>query len=172
MKRKRYGVDAKDLDPKWGPAIYLGPARDVPGGHVVLTEDNHLWNTCNVRQLPDVPMEPDPSTLVTRRRILGKKPPVAPIPLRAFRASPSSSTDGEVLKDPPMEFVPVAEVKSVAKMEYLPSCDVMKPLAQVSHERQWYALEDCFATLEDIPFRNQPKLGLQKLGGTQVRMYM
>ena len=82
VKRKRYGVDAKDLDPKWGPAIYLGPARDVPGGHVVLTEDNHLWNTCNVRQLPDVPMEPDPSTLVTRRRILGKKPPVAPIPLR------------------------------------------------------------------------------------------
>ena len=75
VKRKKYGAETRDLDPKWSEATYLGPARDVPGGHVVLTDDDHLWNTCNVRLLPDVPMEPDPAEVPARRRIFGKRPP-------------------------------------------------------------------------------------------------
>eukprot|EP00439_Symbiodinium_sp_Y106_P083529 s1339_g23.t1 len=165
VKRKRYGVDAKDLDPKWGPAVYLGPARDVPGGHVVLTEDNHLWNTCNVRQLPDVPMEPDPSTLVTRRRILGKRPPTPPIPLKALRAPLFCEAGRDGTTNPSAEVFPVSEVKSVAKIEYLPQCDMMKPLAQISHERQWYSLEDCFAILEDTPFKKPNKTRMTEAWG-------
>ena len=165
VKRKRYGVDAKDLDPKWGPAIYLGPARDVPGGHVVLTEDNHLWNTCNVRRLPDVPMEPDPSALVTRRRILGKRPPVAPVPLKALRTPSLLRAAEKETIEPLTELLPVSEIKSVAKIEYLPSCDMMKPLAQISHERQWYSLEDCFAILEDTPFRKPNKTRVTEAWG-------
>eukprot|EP00439_Symbiodinium_sp_Y106_P004232 s10784_g1.t1 len=165
VKRKRYGVDAKDLEPKWGPAVYLGPARDVPGGHVVLTEDNHLWNTCNVRQLPDIPMEPDPSTQVTRRRILGKRPPVSLIPLKALKVPSLLKMDSGDSKDLPVEFTPVTEIKSVAKLEYLPSCDMMKPLAQVSYEKQWYALEDCFAILEDTPFKKPNKTRVTEAWG-------
>ncbi|CAE7711468.1 GIP [Symbiodinium sp. CCMP2592] len=158
VKRKRYGAEARDLDPKWSSAVYLGPARDVPAGHVVLTDDNHLWNTCNVRQLPDVPMEPDPSTLAARRRISGKKrPPVAPIPLKALRISSLSKGKQEERDNLLVESLPVSEIKSVAKVEYLPKGDVMKPLAQVSHEKQWYALEDCFAILEDTPFKKPSK---------------
>ncbi|CAE7319100.1 GIP [Symbiodinium sp. CCMP2592] len=142
VKRKRYGAEARDLDPKWSSAVYLGPARDVPAGHVVLTDDNHLWNTCNVRQLPDVPMEPDPSTLAARRRISGKRPPVAPIPLKALRISSLPKGKQEERDDLFVESLPVSEIKSVAKVEYLPNGDLMKPLAQVSHEKQWYALEE------------------------------
>ncbi|CAE7691977.1 unnamed protein product [Symbiodinium sp. CCMP2592] len=157
VKRKRYGAEARDLDPKWSSAVYLGPARDVPAGHVVLTNDNHLWNTCNVRQLPDVPMEPDPSALAARRRISGKRPPVAPIPLKALRISSLSKGKQEERHDLFVKSLPVSEIKSVAKVEYLPKGDLMKPLAQVSHERQWIALEDCFAILEDTPFKRPTK---------------
>ena len=34
---------------------------------------------------------------------------------------------------------------------------MMKPLAQISYEKQWFALEDCFAILEDIPFQRPTK---------------
>ena len=40
---------------KWGPGIYLGVARDVPRGHVVLTEDGHLWCSCSVREVDESP---------------------------------------------------------------------------------------------------------------------
>ncbi|CAE7666959.1 GIP, partial [Symbiodinium necroappetens] len=153
VKRKKYGAEARDLDPKWGNAVYLGPARDVPGGHIVLTEDDHLWNTCNVRQLPDVPMEPDPSTLATRRRVVGKKPPPAVIPLghaRSARADPAGSISlSRVL----CETEKVKDKKSVARMEFLPAGDHMKSLAQVSWEREWFSLDDCLHLLEDTPFR-------------------
>ena len=113
----------------------LGGAARSTSGHVILTDDDHLWNTCNVRQLPDVPMEPDPSTMATKRRIVGKRPPVAPIPLKALRASSRSKVVRDNL---PVESVLVSEIKSVAKIEYLPKANMMKPLAQISFEKQWY----------------------------------
>ena len=153
VKRKKYGAEARDLDPKWGNAVYLGPARDVPGGHVVLTEDDHLWNTCNVRQLPDVPMEPDPSTLATRRRVVGKRPPPAVIPIghaKSVRTDPATSISlNKVL----CETEKVRDKRSVARVEFLPAGDHMKSLAQVSWEREWFSLDDCLHLLEDTPFR-------------------
>ena len=153
VKRKKYGAEARDLDPKWGNAVYLGPARDVPGGHVVLTEDDHLWNTCNVRQLPDVPMESDPSTMATRRRVGGKKSPPAVIPIgyaKLVRTDPVTSISlNKVL----CETEKVRDKRSVARVEFLPAGDHMKSLAQVSWEREWFSLDDCLHLLEDISFR-------------------
>ena len=165
VKRKRYGAVARDLDPKWGPAIYLGPARDVPGGHIVLTEDGHLWNTCNVRQLADVPMEPDPSTMVTRKRILGKRPPIAPIPLKTLKVPRLSKSVGTEPSTTTTESYVIPELKSTAKMEYLLDKDKMKTLAQVSGEKDWFSIEDCLAILEDIPFRKPNKTRAQETWG-------
>ena len=165
VKRKKYGAEARDLDPKWGNAVYLGPARDVPGGHVVLTEDDHLWNTCNVRQLPDVPMEPDPSTLATRRRVVGKRPPPAVIPLghaRSARVDPANSSHlNRVL----CEIENVKDQKSVARVEFLPAGDHMKSLAQVSWEREWFSLEDCLHCVRrySVP-QAEPDEGCQCMG--------
>ena len=55
IKRKRYGTKGKDLDVKWGPGTYLGVARDVPRGHVVLTDDDHLWCSCSAREVEERP---------------------------------------------------------------------------------------------------------------------
>eukprot|EP00439_Symbiodinium_sp_Y106_P072982 s3287_g13.t1 len=131
--------------------------RQEKKGHFVLTDDDHLWNTCNVRQFPDVPMEPDPSTMATKRRIVGKRPPVAPIPLKALQASSRSKGVCDNGGDLAVESIPVSEIKSVAKIEYLPKADMMKPLAQISFEKQWYSLEDCFAILEDTTFKKPTK---------------
>ncbi|CAE7496785.1 GIP, partial [Symbiodinium necroappetens] len=39
-KRKGYGQGGRfDLQPRWMSATYLGPARSVPGGHLVLTDE-------------------------------------------------------------------------------------------------------------------------------------
>ena len=57
-KRKGYGQGGRfDLLPRWLPAVYLGPARSVPGGHLVLTDEGNLWYTTNVRQFQDPPAE-------------------------------------------------------------------------------------------------------------------
>ena len=102
-------------------------------------------------------MEPDPSTMATKRRIVGKRPPVAPIPLKALQASSRSKGVCDNGGDLAVESIPVSEIKSVAKIEYLPKADMMKPLAQISFEKQWYSLEDCFAILEDTTFKKPTK---------------
>ena len=57
-KRKGYGQGGRfDLLPRWLPAVYLGPARSVPGGHLVLTDEGNLWYTTNIRQFQDPPAE-------------------------------------------------------------------------------------------------------------------
>ena len=48
-KRKGYGQGGRtDLLPKWVEGVYLGPARAVPGGHLVLTDEGNLWYTTNI----------------------------------------------------------------------------------------------------------------------------
>ena len=42
-----------DLKPKWIGGVYLGPARSVPGGHMVYTDEGNLWFTTNIRQFDD-----------------------------------------------------------------------------------------------------------------------
>ncbi|CAE7432980.1 GIP [Symbiodinium microadriaticum] len=55
-KRKGYGQGGRlDLLPRWLPAVYLGPARSVPGGHLVFTDEGNLWFTTNVRQFEEPP---------------------------------------------------------------------------------------------------------------------
>ena len=50
-KRKGYGVGGRfDLQPRWLEATYLGPARSVPGGHLVFTDEGNLWYTTSIRQ--------------------------------------------------------------------------------------------------------------------------
>ncbi|CAE7442809.1 GIP, partial [Symbiodinium necroappetens] len=57
-KRKGYGQGGRfDLQPRWMSATYLGPARSVPGGHLVLTDEGNLWYTTNVRQFEEPPRE-------------------------------------------------------------------------------------------------------------------
>ena len=77
-KRKGYGSAGRtDLLPKWMPATYLGPARTVPHGHLVFTDEGNLWFTTNIRQFDDLregdvaeegDREPDPPP----RRVRGK----------------------------------------------------------------------------------------------------
>ena len=153
VKRKKYGAEAKDLDARWSEATYLGPARDVPGGHVVLTKDNHLWNTCNVRQLPEVPMEPDPASAPSRRRIFGKRPPPPVVPLALGRATLLALQKKREFRAGPCELVHIQDKKSVAKMEFLPARDLEKTLSQIALEKQWFSLEDCLSIVEDIPFK-------------------
>ena len=52
VKRKKYGLGKNtDLDAKWIEAVYLGPVRSVPGGHLVRTrEHGHMWYTTSVRR--------------------------------------------------------------------------------------------------------------------------
>ena len=58
-KRKGYGQGGRtDLLPKWVEGVYLGPARAVPGGHLVLTDEGNLWYSTNIRQFP-APPEPE-----------------------------------------------------------------------------------------------------------------
>ena len=55
-RRKGYGQGGRtDLLPKWVEGVYLGPARSVPGGHMVLTDEGNLWYTTNIRQFQDLP---------------------------------------------------------------------------------------------------------------------
>ena len=55
-KRKGYGQGGRtDLLPKWVEGVYLGPARAVPGGHLVLTDEGNLWYSTNIRQFPAPP---------------------------------------------------------------------------------------------------------------------
>ena len=55
-KRKGYGVGGRfDLQPRWIGATYLGPARSVPGGHLVFTDEGNLWYTTNIRQFDAPP---------------------------------------------------------------------------------------------------------------------
>ena len=59
-KRKGYGQGGRtDLLPKWVEGVYLGPVRAVPGGHLVLTDEGHLWYTTNIRQFPAPPVADD-----------------------------------------------------------------------------------------------------------------
>ena len=78
-KRKGYGTGSPgDLRPKWIGGYYLGPARSVPGGHMVYTDEGNLWFTTSIRQFEDReegpgscegPPAPD---LLPARRIKGK----------------------------------------------------------------------------------------------------
>ena len=78
-KRKGYGLGSPgDLKPKWIGGYYLGPARSVPGGHMVYTDEGNLWFTTSIRQFeergvveeaPTVPLAPD---LLPARRVKGK----------------------------------------------------------------------------------------------------
>ena len=69
VKRKKYGLGKNtDLDAKWIEAVYLGPVRSVPGGHLVRTrEHGHMWYTTSVRRF-------DPPEF----RVHGKSPPDIP----------------------------------------------------------------------------------------------
>ena len=68
-KRKGYGVWRTVLtyNPDGSRATYLGPARSVPGGHLVFTDEGNLWYTTNVRQFDDHPKEPDDCEADTER---------------------------------------------------------------------------------------------------------
>ncbi|CAE7297817.1 unnamed protein product, partial [Symbiodinium sp. KB8] len=77
-KRKGYGTGGSfDLKSKWIGGVYLGPARTVPGGHLVYTDENNLWFTTNIRQFEEragvgptsAAAEPD---LLPARRVRGK----------------------------------------------------------------------------------------------------
>ena len=55
----------------------LGPARTVPGGHLVYTDEANLWFTTNVRQFEDRAVAPTSDGSVERdllpaRRVKGK----------------------------------------------------------------------------------------------------
>ncbi|CAE7806981.1 unnamed protein product [Symbiodinium sp. CCMP2592] len=52
-RRKGYGAGGTDLKPKWIGGVYLGPARSVPGGHMVYTDEGNLWFTTNLRQFEE-----------------------------------------------------------------------------------------------------------------------
>ncbi|OLQ09932.1 Copia protein [Symbiodinium microadriaticum] len=57
-KRKGYGVGGRfDLQPRWLEATYLGPARSVPGGHLVFTDEGNLWYTTSIRQFDHPPAD-------------------------------------------------------------------------------------------------------------------
>ena len=77
-KRKGYGTGGSfDLRSKWIGGVYLGPARTVPGGHLVYTDESNLWFTTNIRQFEEragvgpasTTVEPD---LLPARRVKGK----------------------------------------------------------------------------------------------------
>ncbi|CAE7778026.1 unnamed protein product [Symbiodinium sp. CCMP2592] len=79
-RRKGYGAGRPDLKPKWIGGVYLGPARSVPGGHMVYTDEGNLWFSTNIRQFEDRavdgeeergggPLVPD---LLPARRVTGK----------------------------------------------------------------------------------------------------
>ena len=78
-KRKGYGTGSPgDLKPKWIGGYYLGPARSVPGGHMVYTDEGNLWFTTSIRQFEDREAETEPSIvpsapdLLPARRVKGK----------------------------------------------------------------------------------------------------
>ena len=79
-RRKGYGAGGSDLKPEWIGGVYLGPARSVPGGHMVYTDEGNLWFTTNIRQFQDhsynegAPHAKDFSTLdlLPSRRVRGK----------------------------------------------------------------------------------------------------
>ena len=62
---------------KWVGGVYLGPARTVPGGHLVYTDEKNLWFTTNVRQFEDRAVVPssdgsEERDLLPARRVKGK----------------------------------------------------------------------------------------------------
>ena len=59
--------DGLTYNPDGSRATYLGPARSVPGGHLVFTDEGNLWYTTNVRQFDDHPKEPDDCEADTER---------------------------------------------------------------------------------------------------------
>ena len=75
-KRKGYGYGGRfDLQPRWLRATYLGPARTVPGGHLVYTDEGNLWYTTHIRQFEDYVVDddaPEPSAPPPARRIRRK----------------------------------------------------------------------------------------------------
>ena len=79
-RRKGYGTGGTDLKAKWIGGFYLGPARSVPGGHMVYTDEGNLWFTTNIRQFDDRGPEGDPTAkssvplpdLLPARRVRGK----------------------------------------------------------------------------------------------------
>ena len=77
-KRKAYGTGGSfELKSKWVGGVYLGPARTVPGGHLVYTDEKNLWFTTNVRQFEDRAVVPssdgsEERDLLPARRVKGK----------------------------------------------------------------------------------------------------
>ncbi|CAE7279098.1 GIP [Symbiodinium microadriaticum] len=77
-KRKGYGTGGSfELKSKWIGGVYLGPARTVPGGHLVYTDEENLWFTTNVRQFEDRVVVPasdgsEERDLLPARRVKGK----------------------------------------------------------------------------------------------------
>ena len=75
-KRKGYGYGGRfDLQPRWLRATYLGPARAVPGGHLVYTDEGNLWYTTHIRQFEDYVVDgdaPEPPVPPPARRIRRK----------------------------------------------------------------------------------------------------
>ncbi|CAE7621651.1 unnamed protein product [Symbiodinium sp. CCMP2592] len=79
-RRKGYGAGRPDLKPKWIGGVYLGPARSVPGGHMVYTDEGNLWFSTNIRQFEDRAADGDedrkaessPPDLLPARRVTGK----------------------------------------------------------------------------------------------------
>ncbi|CAE7662849.1 unnamed protein product, partial [Symbiodinium sp. CCMP2592] len=79
-RRKGYGAGGTDLKPKWIGGVYLGPARSVPGGHMVYTDEGNLWFTTNICQFEECDPGTDgasgpassPPDLLPARRVRGK----------------------------------------------------------------------------------------------------
>ena len=83
-----------------------------------------------------------------------------------MRAASSTQVNNQEMEIAPTESYVVQEVKSVAKLEYFFGSDTMKTLAQVSIEKEWFALEDCVAILEDIRFKKPNKTRAPGAWGT------
>ena len=185
-KRKGYGQGGRtDLLPKWVEGVYLGPVRAVPGGHLVLTDEGHLWYTTNIRQFTepapadagseaDGELPPHPPVRRVRRKssIVDLAGGVGLLPgFDGNRTEPSGERDGL------RALVELAENDASASSEDLASEDPFhdqeedifcsslgvkehkgeESLATVYLREGRFSMEDCLRVLESEPFRKTRK---------------
>ena len=185
-KRKGYGQGGRtDLLPKWVEGVYLGPVRSVPGGHLVLTDEGHLWYTTNIRQFKDPPVAGEVTDADDElpahppvRRVRGKSSIVElaggvglipgmksdqadggadPVGLKALAelGRAEASTESE----------DVASEVLTGEQEEIHSSSTRSPagnrtkesLAAVYYREKRFSLEDCLYVLEAEKFRRTKK---------------
>ena len=181
-KRKGYGQGGHfDLQPRWMSATYLGPARSVPGGHLVFTDEGNLWYTTNVRQFEEPPgdeeelvVEPD-SPVPPARRIRRKSSVVElaggvsvmpglweegagePSALRAISAlasSPICSSSEDIWSDEVMLKPLEASTDATTRSwEQGPRGDLA---AEYLDERR-FSMNDCLEVLQNENYRKTKK---------------